>query len=154
MILTRRLRSLMAGSRHGATAVAAVMLLVLAVVGAHKVCVHLTEHTGGVAQAHGGHGHGGEHSRGGGAMAVHAVATGRVDVVEPETDGSSGCADHDTVTAQAQPLLLPSSLVLAASPERTAIRLPRAAVYQDHRITSALARAAAPSLHALGIDRT
>lgn len=154
MVLTRRLRSPLAGSRRGATAVAIVVFLVLAVVGVHLVCsTHLNEHTGGAAQALGGHGHGGEHSRGGGALAVHDVATGQVDVVEPEADGSSGCSDHDTVTAQAKPLLLPS-LILATTPERAAIRLTRAAVYQDHRMTSALAKAAAPSLHALGINRT
>lgn len=150
MILTRRLRSPLAGSRLGATAVATVVFLVLAVVCVHLVCsTHLNEHTGGAAR----HGHGGEHSRGGGALAVHDVATGQVDVVEPEAGGSSGCSEHDTVTAQTQPLLLPS-LVFATTPERTAIRLTHAAVYQDHRMTSALAKAAAPSLHALGINRT
>jgi hypothetical protein len=154
MIVTRRLRSPLAGSRYGATAVAAVVLLVLAVVGAYLVCgMHLNEHTGGATHAHGAHGHGGEDSRADGALNVHDVATGQVDVVEPEAGGSSGCADHDTVTAHAQPLLVPF-LVLATTPERTAIRLTHAAVYQDHRMTSASAKAAAPSLHALGINRT
>jgi hypothetical protein len=154
MTLTRRLRSPLAGFRHGATAVAAVVLLVLAAVGAHMVCsMHPNERTGSATHAHGGHGHGGEDSRADEALNVHDVATGQADVVKPEAGSSSGCADHDTVTAQAQPLLLPS-LVLATTPERTAIRLTHAAVYQDHRMTSAVAKAAAPSLHALGINRT
>ncbi|GAB2487375.1 hypothetical protein GCM10027063_31280 [Promicromonospora xylanilytica] len=136
---------------------AAVVFLVLAVVGVQLVCsIHLNEHTGGGAQAHGGHGHGHEHSHGGEVLAVHDVPTGQVEVVEREaggSSGSSGCSEHDTVTARAQPLLQPS-LVLATTPERTAIRLTQTAVFQDHRITSASAKAAAPSLHALGINRT
>jgi hypothetical protein len=154
MILTRRFRSPLGGSRHGATAVAAVVFLVLAVVGVQLVCsIHLNVHTGGATQAHGGHDHGSEHSHGGEVLAVHDVATGQVDVVEPEPGSSSGCADHDTVTAQAQPLQLPS-LVLATTPERTAIRLTHAAAHQDHRTATDVANAAAPSLHALGINRT
>jgi hypothetical protein len=43
---------------------------------------------------------------------------------------------------------------LATTPERTAIRLTHAAVDQDHRMASAVAMAPAPSLHALGINRT
>ncbi|GAB2474426.1 hypothetical protein GCM10027063_14280 [Promicromonospora xylanilytica] len=133
---------------------AAVVLLVLAVSGVQLVCsMHLNQHPGGAAHAHGGHGHGGEHSSGGGALAVHDVATGQADVVEPEADGTPGCSGHDTVTAQSDPILLPSP-VLAATPEFTAIRLTPAPVYQDHRVASALAAAAAPSLYALGINRT
>lgn len=154
MVLTRCLRMPLAGSRHGATAVAAIVLLVLAVVGVYPVCsTHLNEYTGGASQSGGEHGHGGEHSRGGGILAMHDVATGQADIVEPEAGGSSDCSEHDTVTPQSEPLRL-SSLVLATTPERTGIRLPRAAVYQDHRTASALAEAAAPSLHALGINRT
>ncbi|MEU4362224.1 hypothetical protein [Promicromonospora sp. NPDC023987] len=133
---------------------AAVVFLVLAVVGVQLACtMHLNQHAGGAAHAHGGHGHAGEHSSAGGALAVHDVATGHVDVVEPEAGGASGCSEHDTVTAQSEPLLLPSP-VLATTPESPAIRLTPAAVYQDHRMASALSGAAAPSLHALGINRT
>lgn len=73
---------------------AAVVLLVLAIAGAHLVCsMHLNEHTAGATHALGAHGHGGEHSRGGGVLAVHDVATGRVP--GPSDDvrlGRSGCA--------------------------------------------------------------
>lgn len=134
MVLTHRRSTPLAGSGHGATAVAAVVFLVLAVVGVHLVCsMQLNEHTGGVTQTHV------EHHQG--------------DVVEPEASGSSDCSEHDTVTVQSEPLLLPS-LVLATVPERTAICRTPAAVHQDHQMSSALVRAAAPSLHALGINRT
>lgn len=153
MILTRRLRSPLAGARHGATALAAVLLLVLAVVGVHMACsVHLDERTGGAVQAHGAHDHGGEHSRGGGPLAVHDVATGQVDVVEAGASGSAGCSDHETSPAQADPLL--PSPIPATIPERTAIRLTPAVVHEDHRTASSVATAVAPSLRALGINRT
>lgn len=154
MILTRRLRRLRAGSRHGATAVAAVMLLVLAFVYVHPMCsAHLNENTDGAAQAHEGRGHGGEHPHGGGeALAVHDVAPGQTGVVERVVGGSSGCSDHETVTAKADPLL--PSLVMATTPERTALRLAPAAAHQDLRTAPGVAAAAAPSLRALGINRT
>ena len=155
MILSRRLRSLLAGSRHGVTALVAGVLLVLAAVGVHTMCsAHQHEQKGGAAQAHGGHGHGGESPRSDGeALAAHDVMTDQVDVAEPGVGGSSGCSDHDTVTVQSDQLLL-SSPVLVTTPERTAIRLAPAVAHQDYRSASGVAATATPSLRALGISRT
>jgi hypothetical protein len=155
MNLKRCFRSLLAGSLHGATVVVAAMLVVLTVVGVHMTCsVHVTEQTHGAEQAHGGYGHSGAHQRSSGeALAVHGVATVQADVVEPVVGGSPACSDHDAVTVRSDPLLLPSR-VLATTPERIAIRLTPAVVHLDHRTASGLVAAAAPSLRALGINRT
>ncbi|MFD2795199.1 hypothetical protein ACFS27_16695 [Promicromonospora vindobonensis] len=155
MHLTRRFRSLRTGSRHGATAATAVMLLVLAVSGTHLACsVHLDEHPGGATHAHGGHGHAGAHARSGGeAPAIDHVTTVRADAVEPAVGGSSECSERDTVTAQSGSLLLPFP-VLATAPEPTAIWLALPVVHTNHQTASGVAAAAAPSLHALGISRT
>lgn len=146
MNVTRRLRSLLAGARHGMSAVVAVMFLVLTVAGVHAVCsVHLDEHTHGAAHSHGDDGAPAAHGE------VRATAV-QADALEPVGGSSSGCSDHERVTAQSDPLLLPAP-VLATMPEPTAVRLAPTVVHRDHR-TASTVTASAPSLHALGISRT
>lgn len=132
---TRRLRSLLAGTRRGSVSVLSVMIVALALVSVHVLCsVHLD-------RSDAGHGHG--------PAAGVAAETGSV----PLGDESHGCGDHHSASAQCDPVL-PSPVVSAVLPERTVQRTAPAAAYQDHRTADGVATPVPPSLHALGISRT
>ncbi|GAB2489804.1 hypothetical protein GCM10027063_33870 [Promicromonospora xylanilytica] len=138
MRLPHRLRPVLSGSRHRATAVAAAMLLVLAAAGGQAACgVQAAEPTGAVVQ---------------GTTTVGRAESVTVSPAESMADGPSGCADHDTATAQSDPV--PPSPVPAAMPEHAAARMALIGARQVHRTASSVAVADAPSLHALGISRT
>ncbi|WP_026365611.1 hypothetical protein [Promicromonospora sukumoe] len=139
---TRRLRSLLAGTRRGPVSVLSVMFVALALVSVHVLCsVHLDQ--GGA-----GHGHGEVSAA---TAAAAAVVPGTES--EPLGDESHGCGDHHSASAQCDPLV-PSPVVSAVLPERTVQRTTPAAAYLDHRTPDGVATPVPPSLHALGISRT
>ena len=136
---TRRLRSLLAGTRRGSVGVLSVMFVALALVSVHVLCsVHLERNDAG-------HGHGEV------SAATEATVPGTDS--EPLGDESHGCGDHHSTSAQCDPLL-PSPVVSAVLPERTVQRTAPAAAYLDHRTADGVATPVPPSLHALGISRT
>jgi hypothetical protein len=149
MNMTRRIRSLLAGSRRDPASVLTVMFLVLTVVGVQAVCsVHLDEA-----------GHGAPHAD---AVVIQEQAVpGTASTQDPAVVSSPGhhgagpdhCAEDRVVTARYDRTLSPV-LDLATSPERTEPWFTCAPEREQRRVPKGMAVATAPSLHALGISRT
>lgn len=131
MNVTRRVRPVLAGARHGLSSALTAMVLVLTVVSAGVLC--------------------------GGQVAVQ-VADHPVLAVEtvsgPVGGDSPYCADHHSPSAQCDPLRAAHSPGPPARPEPSTSWFMAPAVHHDTLAPAGTAEATAPSLHALGISRT
>lgn len=143
MTLTRAARSLLAEPRRATKRVLAVMFLAVTVLGAQLLCgVHLEE---------AGHAHP--------ATAVGQYAASALLTADGEgADGHHGeagdhCTENRTATARADRTVSPSA-ELAAAPELAVQWLVADTVHAQPTVSTGVAVAAAPCLHALGISRT
>lgn len=143
MTLTRAARSLLAGPRRETKRVLAVMFLVLGTLGVQLLCgVHLDE---------AGHAHP--------VAAVGQYATSAVLTAEGESTndhhGEAGahCSDNRTATARYDRTVSPSA-ELAVAPELAVQWLVPDIAHAQPTVSTGVAVADAPCLHALGISRT
>lgn len=146
MNLTRAARSPLAAPRRGFASVLTVMFLVLAVLGVQAVCgvhLHQVDHSGTPS-----HGAVEEHAHSV-AAADHAAQIGAEHPGEDRND----CAEDRTVTARYDRTMSPS-MDLAGAPSLAQQWLVPDIGHHERQAPSGLARALAPSLHALGISRT
>ncbi|MEU4361854.1 hypothetical protein [Promicromonospora sp. NPDC023987] len=147
MSSTRSLRSLLAGPRRESASGLTVLLLVLAVLSVHFLCsAHLDEQA-----PRAGHSHAAA-MQGSGQVAPPAGALAAEAARAPLGDGSHGCSDHHSATAQCDPVL-PSTPETAMAPDPAVLWAASDPAYHALPAWSGVA-VAAPSLTALGISRT